>query len=673
MSLIKHKRVLFSLILALASNFVLFAYNNNAQQIHPVGSEVYEALTYLYFLDGRTMPSNTAPWSGDELNDMLSVFDYKVLSPTEKKLYDFVKNELNLREDDSYPSYSDNLTQADFDKIDQNVFGIVDYDDVIINGKTKSEDLKLSIVDYTVGSLKPIEEEIRKRIPRPKIFQFGLDVALELYFHSNTDEKDTTSGDGGYFIGRENWNYHFTKHKPFVNVSFEVWPGDNFYIYFGIPFGNYMFHTDKSLFGESYLMTNIPLLLNLFRPSPADLDLNAPYRAFIAAGGRHWSLQIGRDKMSWGPGVVSNFVVGDNLLYHNMLRFATYYNSFKYTFALSFFPHPKLYSSNETGNKWGFSKNGQDTPLDGINMFMAHRLEWRFWKDKFKVVITEAIMYQSATNFIDLQILNPIMFFHDLYIRGNSNSIMSFEIEYTPIKSLNLYFQMVVDEIAMGAEGKPGKADKANPNAMGFMLGAKFAKAMSGGILHSSIEWAYTDPYLYLRDNGSGEQNEGDYGINYVVAIRQLTPSSYYPDIGERKSGTIYYDEQFLGYRYGGDAITLNLNLGYKRYKEWSHEFNFFYMAHGTHDMWTLWKQVTPTTNVTTPTDKEYSGNQKGGSDYKNAVAHYIVIGVSESFNLLQDLVLHLQLDFVTIVNAGNHKGNHAFDTQITAGITYSI
>lgn len=647
------KKALTTIILAIASHLILFAYNNNAQKIYPVGSEIYEAITHLYFLNGRTMPSNAAPWSADELNKMLQELDYKSLSPTEKSLYDYAKSELNLKED--LPKIRV-VTNADATNPTQQI--------------TTDDGEVFNVFDFDVVPF--VKED------KPKIFKFGLEANLELYTHTNTNKQ---------FVGRQNWNYHFIKHKPVVAGTFEVWPANNFYTIFEIPLGNYMFHTNKSNFGDNYFMTNIPLLQDITKLCFDDIDLNPPYKAFIAAGGSHWSMQLGRDRMSWGPGVVSNFVVGDNLKYHNMFRFTTYYGVFKYTFALSFFPHPKNYATNGdggdvegTGKPWGLSKNGQDSVFDGINMFMAHRLEWRFWKDKFKIALTESIMYQSANNFLDLQILNPLMFFHDLYIRSNSNSILALELEYTPIKNLNLYYQMVVDEISMGAEAKPGVADRANPNAMGFMLGAKYDHIIDKGVLFSSIEWAYTDPYLYLRDNGNGiKQEEGTYGINYVVALRQLTPSTDYYGRYDGSTwetrhinGTIIYDEQFLGYRYGGDAITLNLNCGYKVYKKWNAETNLFYMAHGTHDMWTLWMQVSPSTNVTTPTHKEHSGNQKGNNG-KNAVAHYFVVGFSGGYYILKDFRVYGQLDFVNIWNAGNISGNYQFDMQLTTGISYSI
>ena len=73
------------------------------------------------------------------------------------------------------------------------------------------------------------------------------------------------------------------------------------------------------------------------------LDFNMPLRAFVAAGGKNWSLQVGRDRLSWGSGTTGNLVIGDHIKYHNMARFTTYDSKFKYTFLISAFPHPRIF------------------------------------------------------------------------------------------------------------------------------------------------------------------------------------------------------------------------------------------------------------------------------------------------------------------------------------------
>ena len=69
-----------------------------------------------------------------------------------------------------------------------------------------------------------------------------------------------------------------------------------------------------------------------------------PYRAFGAFGGEGLE-RAGRPGTSFlgvrGSVVTSSSVIHVN--YHNVGRFTTYGESFKYTFLTSFFPHPSEY------------------------------------------------------------------------------------------------------------------------------------------------------------------------------------------------------------------------------------------------------------------------------------------------------------------------------------------
>ena len=486
--------------------------------------------------------------------------------------------------------------------------------------------------------------------------KWGFDAYVETYTHTNTEDDE--------FIGRFNWNYSVLDHKPFLNIKLETWPTNLFYGYAELPIMNYL-HTKKDSqpeFGETVFNTNILGFQN--PPSFAInlLNFNVPYRAFVSMGGDHWSLQIGRDRMSWGPVESGNFVVGDNLLYHNEARFTTFFDSFKYTFVTSFFPHPSMYASSDS-EPWGIVSEGQDKLISGINMFMAHRLEWRFFNDNMNFVLTEAIMYQSKDNFLDLQILNPCMIYHDYYIRSNANSILAFEFDYTPIKSLNLYAQLVVDEFALPGEPVPGGSSRALPNGLGVMLGADTAFALKGGVFYASLEGAKTDPYLYLRDNGNREQKEGDYGINWVVAIRNYS-----------EAGT-FCDEEFLGYKYGGDAVVANLNAGFRASSSWHVEGNAFFMLHGTHDKWTLWAYENPGEKTETPTSSHRTGNNKDDdADLRNAVSKTLVLGVNGGYDFNNGFEVNAQLDFISIWNSGNIKEDRPItDLQLTLGAGYSF
>ncbi|MFA7560372.1 MAG: hypothetical protein WCY61_06605, partial [Sphaerochaeta sp.] len=108
-----------------------------------------------------------------------------------------------------------------------------------------------------------------------------------------------------------------------------------------------------------------------------------PYRAFGSLGGEHFSFQIGREQLSWGAGKTGNFMVGDHLKYHNTARFTAYSDSFKYTLLTSFFPYPADYYTKRVQT--------QEDPVQGLNMFLAHRIEWNLFQKKVGMALSEAI------------------------------------------------------------------------------------------------------------------------------------------------------------------------------------------------------------------------------------------------------------------------------------------
>ena len=488
--------------------------------------------------------------------------------------------------------------------------------------------------------------------------RFGLDVAVEGYYHTDTVN----------FTKEEQWIRGFDERSPLLDIVLETWPSPHFYGYSSLSLGNNEYNgwsvsegPTSTFFGVNALTMNVilvpPAVLN-------DFDFNIPFRAFGAVGGDDWSVQIGRDKMSWGPGVSGNFIVGDHLLYHNMGRFTTYGDTFKYTLATSFFPHPQEYYDPSSVSGYYVKRGGQDDVTDGLNMFLAHRLEWKMFSGKVGLVLTEAMMYQSLDGSVDLRVLNPAAIFHNYYIRHNSNSIISFEVDYTPISFINLYGQIVFDEFALPGEPVPGVDSSALPNGYGYMLGAKGSYPMADGMFYGSFEWALTDPYLYLRDNGDRHQDLGEYGINYVVAIRQFSNG-----LG------VSYAEEFLGYQYGGDAVVINANAGYKVFGKWSVEGNLFYMLHGTHDKWTLWSYVEPSTNVNTPsTEHNNENNMDPDAQDRDAVSKTLAASVKGGYTILPSLNVYGQLDYISIVNPGNLSTNAPIsDVQVTLGVSYSL
>ena len=499
-----------------------------------------------------------------------------------------------------------------------------------------------------------------------KVVDFGLDINLEGYFHT-----DTTN-----FTLPDDWIYTYEDRKPLFDIILETSPSEHFYGYSSLSITSTRYYDATNtvgpitaLYGENTITSNI-FFIN--ENGINNLDLGMPYRAFGAFGGDGWSAQIGREQLSWGPGKSGNFVLGDHLSYHNVGRVTTYADNFKYTFLTSFFPHPSEYFTANQESPTPFAYGGyfdyessQTQVSSGLNMFMAHRLEWRMLQEKVNLVLTETIMYQSENNTLDLRILSPTTIFHDYYIRSNANSMLALEIDVTPINHLNIYSQVVVDEFALPGEPTAGVSG-ALPTAFGYMLGAQGNYPLLNGFLYGSFEWAKTDPYLYLRDNGDYGQDAGEYGINYVVAVREYMARG------------VYYQEDFLGYQYGGDAIVLNGQVGYKEFGKWHATANLFYMMHGTFDMWTLWDQedgTNGTTLETTPTE-EHTPDNNLDSDVsdRDSVEKTLVIGLQGGYTIFSGLDAFGQLDFVHITNPGNVSTNAAqSDVQLTIGVSYKL
>lgn len=606
------KTIVILLALILCAGFA-FAQTNNMQKIYPTTSDEYKAIMYLYIAQGHSLPSTTGPWSADELAQMLEVLDYNALNDVQKATYDTVKASVEAR------------PKADWNKVG---------------------------------------------------FNFNGSFNLEGYIHTNTDGPELTAHSNGHDIAEKafqgnHWVYDERYQLPTLNFELESFVTDHFYALFQGTVAN-SWHSDEYYteeLGVSKVSTSILGLKNL-KFNLAYFDGNWPYRGFLSAGGENWNIQVGRDRLNWGPGETGNLSISDNMPWQNFAKITAYTEDFKYTFLTSFFPHPINYWDNQTDDavnpEWHGLDNGYHHTYKGLSMYIGHRFELRFLKDKFTFAATEGLMYMSEDNSIDVRALNPLNFNHNNYIAWSSNSTLTLEANYTPFNGFNFYGEWIVDEIAFpGIETPPSADHRTVPTAMGYLFGAKGVFTLGNGIFHVNAEFAKTDPYLYLRDgihSNATTGQQGYYGLNYVVAIRNWS------SVG----AGITYDEYFLGYTYGPDAVVANLKAGWTTTDlRLSIEGSFFYMAHGTHDQWTMWTPIGGDENYekekSSPTTKHTTYNAKyaykTGADL--AVEKTVICGINATYKATSWLTLLAQADLVSIKNYGNKEGVDAKDFQV--------
>jgi hypothetical protein len=518
-----------------------------------------------------------------------------------------------------------------------------------------------------------------------RAFTFSGAVTAEAYAHSNPED----------FTRLDDYIRPMNLTKPFLALDFELRLTPYAYGFGEFSLGNEKYNAildengkksvGSAFFGSSAFSTNIPMV------PPAtlnDLNFNFPNRTFISLGVPGLNLEIGRERLSWGPGESGNFMVGSQVDYHNNVRLTAYNDQFKYLFNVSGFPSPNEYYTTDENETVVWNDDAGQTH-DGLNFFIAHRLEWRLF-NKVNMALSEAIMYQPEDGQADLQYFLPTILMHNLYRTYDANSLLSLEVDWAALPALNLYGQIAVDDFHLPGEPAPGADDDANPDAFGFMLGAKTAFPLWGGMLSGSFEGAYTDPYLYLRAQRM-TANKKNRELNYVVANRYYSAADGAP---------LLFVEEFLGYRWGGDAIVLNANAAYRSFGKWSAGANLMFMVHGTFDKWTRWSAVDIEDNSagwdagldaagdyqnrpgyqSTPTDHHYQGNYADeNAAARNAPYYLTALSLSGAWNILRDmpgvksLAVYGQADFVFVANKGNIKGVNAFDAQFTLGASYGF
>ena len=483
--------------------------------------------------------------------------------------------------------------------------------------------------------------------------QFGLKVNLEGYLHTDTE----------HFTDEEDWFHGFTSRKPFLKFNFETWPANNFYGYFELAIQHnygYGVGTDSNpLYGNRFNF-NIPILNAILFSMPsnsnsfADFDWTVPYKAIVSVGGNNWNLVAGRDKLSWGSGETGNLMLSDSFSKQTFARFSTYFNAFKYSIVFAVYP--------------GIDANAGDqfSSLDGYKALIAHRLEFNLFNNKVGFVINEACMYWSTTEqqFTIAQI-NPFGFMHDEYVARNGNSLLVFEANYTPINGVNIYGQYAIDEFSGPGEGRT------NPASSGILAGAKGAMTLGNGILYGSIEFAKTDPFLFIRgqhyqyENASQASGYGYDAILRIISANKMT-----------------VQHKFVTYTYGNDVLLFDGRISYELPGKFKVGLEAMFMKHGSMNVTSRWGMYqgnyenapdvsTPTTfDPFNPDDYDPATNT---IKQTHAVETSTILSLSAEYNILSCLSAYTTVDLLIVKNVNNVEGVNGTDLQVTLGASYSL
>ncbi len=490
-----------------------------------------------------------------------------------------------------------------------------------------------------------LETPLRKGAEGTFSYQGNLTASAEAYLHSSADTA---------FDEEDEWIEGPQERSSLLNTSLEFTGADLLYGRLELDLRNNRFYTDTSSTAGFY---GPPATTNLiFDRTANNIDMSFPWTAFLAAGGDHWSAQFGRDRISWGSGISGNLVLADHLIYHDALRYTAFYEPFKYTFALISFPHPDMYQKPPHWDD-GEGEWFPMTEISAVRSFIGHRFEFQAARN-LRFSISESIMFQGGT--YDLRLLSPFVILHNFYLRSTMNSILGIEVDYTPVPSLLVHLQAAVDEAALGIESLDDPASQ--PNAVGILGSLQYRRTFGAGLFRAAAEGVYTTPYLYLRDSGGIDPDSPDYAssqpIDFVVGYQQYTQ-----EMG------LLLKKEFLGYRWGGDAVTATLLGEFTIPNRGSIYGRLFWMAHGTYDADSLYAVGPQAVAVQTPSSSELKG-----SGEKNGVETTFAVSAGGSFQAAEQVSIRGNLHWVLRRNPGNVSApDPKYDIQAAFGVRYSL
>ncbi len=501
---------------------------------------------------------------------------------------------------------------------------------VLQGGPPVSDSLPMSIAEIEKilsvyegqGISKENQELYESIIKQLEVPYYGFMITPELYLHTS---------DSAVFSTDESWYHGYHDRSPIASVygafSFE----DAIFGYAQMSANNDQFHIDtgdSTGFFSPHMRTNL-----IIDDSYDNFDASTPWRAYLSLGSHFWNVQVGRDLLRWGNGSTGNLVIDDHMDYHEYARFTAFDEKVKFSTLAVSFDHPSSYQEDID-----FSD-----PIHGYELFIAHRLETQIGQ-RMRLSVSESIMYQGET--LDLGIFNPLMFLHNLTIRGNANSLAEFSLSYTPKKGMNLYLQLVIDQLRVIGESN------SDPSALGSIIGMKTITQLDAiKSFYWGIEVTYTDPYLYLRDGDEG------YPIDFIVGYRKQSPAAGKP-----------VDLEYLGYEYGGDVIALSVNAGLSSLDWGEMGITVVYLMHGCIDQDSIWGTGESFTSIVSPS--AHDPNELN----KDAVEKVLSCSYEVEGKVNRYTSLHANIDWVHSWNNQN-RSDHGYeaDLQISTGISIHI
>lgn len=484
-------------------------------------------------------------------------------------------------------------------------------------------------VDHLISAITPtsiytteLKNKINSYIEKDKDTGFIFDAVINPQLMFQTNKNTFNSGD---CIVKSD-----LLETPLATVGIGTYYKSNIAFYIDMAVGVVPYDTSAETSAERFSRfygANIPLNMDDFS------FMNLPNNAYFAIGYDVLRLVTGRGQVEWGNGVMGNTMLGNTLPYHDYLSLSYTGNKFSYQLLTSFFSH------SENAKPGASDRN----PQKGLRFFLGHRFELSLFDNRLLLALNDGIMYQSKEGFLDLRLLNPMFFMHDAYIAGNSNSLLTFEVEYGIMKGLTMYGQLAIDDWAVFTEPKPGESGS-SPNEVSAMAGLRFDK----GSFYGNAEFVFTSPYVYHRalNIEGNDSNE----LDYISSTRYMNHG-------------IQQIRRYLSFPFGSDALVGQLQLGYRNLNTFDVKGIASFMAHGIVNKDSVIRQYNEGEEVV------HTPSTYNPFDGKSGLVEYtLTLGAECEYKVLPYLPINAGVYLITIWNKDNSNVPVSFDIQFNLG-----
>ncbi len=372
------------------------------------------------------------------------------------------------------------------------------------------------------------------------------------------------------------------------------------------------FRDNKEWGTQKYRIGNYTLPgLGFVRATSPDYIYHDETQAYLKTGFKNFQFVFGKFKNRWGPGRTGSLIFSD---------YATSYDQFKLEFNHKYFKFTSIYA---------FLIDYEFHRIDSLQQkkyLAGHRLEFAPWH-WITFGLSETVVFKGRS--FEPGYLNPVMFYRSAehYLGSPDNMMMGLDFEFTAVRNVKLYGELLIDDLTTGKLGSNWYGNK-----LGVLGGIFFADFVRLDNLDLNVEYVRIRPFVYSH---------------------------------ERWCEYTHYDTN-LGHHSGPNSELWSCDFAYRPHFRWRVGLRYQVLRRGEN-----------------PAGENVGGSifdhfQEGDDPYPKFLAgnrtneHQLSLAVS--YEVLRNLVFNLRVERLwhpKNVSEGKEKKTNAFAVLFSAGINY--